>query len=53
MVEEKESTLTAEAGAQEKQLASSMEAELTDDQLLQMAEGGCSWGASCNKQSTC
>lgn len=23
--------------------------ELTDDQLLQMAEGSCSWGANCNK----
>ena len=23
--------------------------ELTDEQLLQMAEGSCSWGANCNK----
>jgi len=23
--------------------------ELTDEQLLQMAEGSCSWGASCNR----
>lgn len=22
--------------------------ELTDEQLLQMAEGSCSWGANCN-----
>lgn len=25
----------------------SSEAELTDEQLLQMAEGSCSWGANC------
>lgn len=23
--------------------------ELTDEQLLQMAEGSCSWGANCNR----
>ena len=27
----------------------SMEQELTDEQLLQMAEGSCTWGANCGK----
>jgi len=27
----------------------SIEGELTDAQLLQMAEGSCSWGANCNQ----
>lgn len=28
-------------------LEQSMGEELTDEQLLQMAEGSCSWGANC------
>jgi len=32
----------------EEELTSAMEQELTDEQLLQMAEGSCSWGANCN-----
>lgn len=30
-------------------LESALGEELTDEQLLQMAEGSCSWGANCNK----
>jgi hypothetical protein len=33
----------------EDQIIDSIEDELTDEQLLQMAEGSCSWGANCNK----
>ncbi len=32
----------------EAQINSAMEAELTDEQLLQLAEGSSSWGANCN-----
>jgi hypothetical protein len=42
-----------EVTSHEEQLTRAMEQELTDDQLLQMAEGGCSWGANCNKQQGC
>jgi hypothetical protein len=30
------------------ELVDAMEKELTDEQLLQMAEGSSSWGAHCN-----
>jgi hypothetical protein len=33
---------------QEAPLTESMEKELTDEQLLQLAEGSCSWGANCH-----
>jgi hypothetical protein len=33
----------------EEDLNRSIERELTDDQLQQLAEGSCSWGANCNK----
>lgn len=33
---------------QEATLTESMEKELTDEQLLQLAEGSCSWGANCH-----
>jgi hypothetical protein len=32
----------------EDELVDAMEQELTDEQLLQMAEGSSSWGANCN-----
>jgi len=32
----------------ETQLTESMENELTDEQLQQLAEGSCSWGANCH-----
>jgi hypothetical protein len=35
--------------AYEDEMVDSIEEELTDEQLLQMAEGSCSWGANCNK----
>ena len=38
-----------EAVAAGKEVVDSIEDELTDEQLLQMAEGTCSWGANCNK----
>jgi hypothetical protein len=34
---------------QEAPLTDSMEKELTDEQLLQLAEGSCTWGANCSK----
>ena len=37
----------------EVQLTEAMETELTDDQLEQLAEGSSSWGANCNKGSSC
>lgn len=33
----------------EDEVVQSIEEELTDEQLLQMAEGSCSWGANCNR----
>ena len=36
-----------EPGAQELDLEQALGEELTDEQLLQMAEGSCSWGANC------
>jgi hypothetical protein len=33
----------------EKELMESMGTELSDEQLQQLAEGSCSWGANCNK----
>jgi hypothetical protein len=32
----------------EAQLTQSIDRELTDEQLQQLAEGSCSWGANCN-----
>ncbi len=32
---------------EEQETTPSAEQELTDEQLLQMAEGSCSWGANC------
>ncbi|HEX7808751.1 MAG TPA: hypothetical protein VF608_08500 [Thermoanaerobaculia bacterium] len=37
----------------ESQLTDSIERELTDEQLQQLAEGSCSWGANCNKGGSC
>lgn len=34
---------------QEEQISSDIEQELTDEQLVQLAEGSSSWGANCNK----
>ena len=31
----------------ESELTEVMESELTDEQLLQLAEGSCTWGANC------
>jgi len=33
---------------EEARLTSAMEQELTDEQLVQLAEGASSWGANCN-----
>jgi hypothetical protein len=35
----------------EDEVVQSIEEELTDEQLLQMAEGSCSWGANCSSGS--
>lgn len=35
--------------AEEARIDLALDEELTDEQLLQMAEGSCSWGANCNK----
>ena len=34
--------------AEEARLTAAIEEELTDDQLVQLAEGASSWGANCN-----
>jgi len=38
---------------EEARITSAMEEELTDEQLVQLAEGASSWGANCNKNSGC
>lgn len=43
-----ETSLTGIKQTQEMQLTESMGQELTDEQLAQLAEGSCSWGANCN-----
>jgi len=48
MAEIKDVAVEQEKQTQEAQLNSAMEAELTDEQLLQLAEGSSSWGANCN-----
>jgi hypothetical protein len=45
--QEMEPAVNREAVSEE--VVDSIEGELTDEQLLQMAEGSCSWGANCNK----
>ena len=35
--------------AEEDRITSAIEQELTDDQLVQLAEGASSWGANCNQ----
>tara|TARA_R110002050_G_scaffold152748_1_gene280223 strand:- start:388 stop:546 length:159 start_codon:yes stop_codon:yes gene_type:complete len=35
--------------AEEAKIEEVLGEELTDEQLLQMAEGSCSWGANCNR----
>jgi hypothetical protein len=37
-----------ETQSHEDEVIDAIEQELTDEQLLQMAEGSCSWGANCN-----
>ena len=41
-------TMTDARQKHEVELADSIERELTDDQLLQLAEGSDSWGTNCN-----
>lgn len=40
-------------GSNEIAIESLVSEELTDEQLLQMAEGSCSWGANCSKGGSC
>jgi hypothetical protein len=49
MAEIKDIVSSTEKQEQETQLTAAMEGELTDEQLLQLAEGSSSWGANCNK----
>lgn len=46
---EKNAVNSAIRKEQEKPLTETMEKELTDEQLLQLAEGSCTWGANCTK----
>jgi|1185.fasta_scaffold976506_1 hypothetical protein len=39
--------------AEEDRLTQTIEAELTDEQLTQLAEGASSWGAHCNENGGC
>jgi hypothetical protein len=39
--------------AEEEQVTQAIEAELTDEQLTQLAEGSSSWGAHCNQNGSC
>ena len=48
MPEIKNVAVDAEKHEQETRLTEAMEAELNDEQLLQLAEGSSSWGANCN-----
>jgi hypothetical protein len=41
--------LNPAANSEEANIDLALGEELTDEQLLQMAEGSCSWGANCNK----
>lgn len=45
--------LTELRDVHESQIADAIERELTDEQLEQLAEGSCSWGAQCNSSSGC
>lgn len=47
-MEIKDVAVDAEKREQETKLTEAMEAELNDEQLLQLAEGSSSWGANCN-----
>jgi hypothetical protein len=38
---------------EEERLTQAIEAELTDEQLVQLAEGSSSWGAHCNQNPNC
>jgi hypothetical protein len=39
--------------SEEDQLTQTIESELTDEQLTQLAEGASSWGAHCNEGGGC
>ncbi len=52
-MEENGAKLNETKQQQEAQLTESLGSELTDDQLEQLAEGSSSWGANCNKGSSC
>ena len=43
----KDDMTSNETQEQELKLEQALGEELTDEQLLQMAEGSCSWGANC------
>jgi flavodoxin len=49
MAERIEETTGATKQEEEARITADMEQELTDEQLVQLAEGASSWGANCNK----
>jgi len=49
MLENPETTTASVKKDEEARITSAMEQELTDEQLVQLAEGASSWGANCNK----
>jgi hypothetical protein len=48
-----EPKLTEVREQHEEVLQQTMESELSDEQLQQLAEGASSWGANCNKNGSC
>jgi len=50
MDETKELLETEIRREQEAPITEAIEKELTDEQLLQLAEGSCTWGANCSKK---
>ena len=48
---DKEQTIGTAGEPTEAELDNAMGEELTDEQLLQMAEGSCSWGANCSSSN--
>ncbi len=53
MSEQSKEVSAAAKAKLEDALTNSIEFELTDDQLVELAEGSSSWGAHCNSNSGC
>jgi acyl CoA:acetate/3-ketoacid CoA transferase beta subunit len=48
MAEQNDTAIAATKQQEEEHITAAMEQELTDEQLVQLAEGASSWGANCN-----